>query len=218
VKFLGRGDTLMINNSKYCTPTVSSCTVSPTEIISNTKAMHIHGTHPITDQGNNFMSHIATVNNPIEVSMAISAVKHTNNKGTSSATHNMYAARVLVNGKLTEFTEDDGEYGGSRRILQEMQYSNIVNRVVVVSRWCSGTQLGPKRFNVISQCVKAAIQKDYKSNAETQVTTRIATPPEMDPQMTPPAATRLPISENATKYSFTPPIQVIKGHTQPAAR
>ncbi len=80
VKYLGRGDALSIDNSRYSAPTVPACKVRASEIIGHTKAMNIVGTHPITDQGNNFMSHIATVTNSTEIAMAISAIKHTNNQ------------------------------------------------------------------------------------------------------------------------------------------
>ena len=38
-----------------------------------------------------------------------------------------------------------------------MQNQNITNRLVVVSRWHSGNHLGKRRFEIITQCTKAAI-------------------------------------------------------------
>jgi hypothetical protein len=106
--------------------------------------------------------------------MAISAIKHTNNQGTSTATHNMYAARILKDGKMYEYSEDDGEHGGARHILQELQASNTVNRVVVVSRWYSGIQLGKKRFSIIAQCTKAAILKSQTTPTKAKTAAQVA--------------------------------------------
>ncbi len=78
-----------------------------------------------------------------------------------------------------EYTEDDGEYGGSRRILQEMQTANVMNRVIVVSRWYSGVKLGPKRFTIIAQCTKAAINKTYNVSTPAMTTSMTTTPPAM---------------------------------------
>jgi regulator of replication initiation timing len=155
-KYIGKGDAVMVDGTTYEAPTIPLCTIPISEIIRKSPNMGIHPTHPVTDQGNKFISHIATVTSPMEISMAVTAIKHTSNRGTSTATHNMFAARILKNGRMLEYSNDDGEHGGSRHILQEMQNANITNRVVVVSRWFSGKQLGRKRFNIISQCTRAA--------------------------------------------------------------
>ena len=62
------------------------------------------------------------------------------------ATHNTYAYRVLSDGKITEHYEDDGEWDAGRRILKILQNKSLVNKLVVVSRWFGGPNLGPKRF------------------------------------------------------------------------
>lgn len=177
-RYVDGGEVVMVDNVKYTSPTIKRCTNKIAEIINNTPLMNIYVTQPVTDQGNKFIAHTATCTNPVEVSMAINAIKHTKNNGTSNATHNMYAARLVKDGKIVEYTEDDGEHGGARNILREMQNSNIANKVVVVSRWCSGTYLGRKRFNIITQCTKAAIHISYSTQTTPKIVSKPATPPD----------------------------------------
>ncbi len=136
--------------------------------------MNIYGTNPVVDKGNKFNSHIANASSAVEISMAVSEIKHSRNSGNSTATHNMFAARIMMNGRIQEYTEDDGEFGGARSILREMQLSNIVNRVVVVSRWFSGVHIGSKRFQILTQCTKAAIQVSHAPGRNQTPPTRYA--------------------------------------------
>ncbi len=69
----------------------------------------------------------------------------------------MYAVRIQVGGKVVEYSDDDGEYGGSSVILQDLRDSDITGRRVVVSRRASGVRLGPRRWEIIKQCTKDAI-------------------------------------------------------------
>ena len=43
--------------------------------------------------------------------MALVAIKNTHSK-VATATHNMFAARILVDGRMLDYADDDGEYGG----------------------------------------------------------------------------------------------------------
>ncbi len=111
--------------------------------------------------------------------MAVNAIIHANNRGYNGATHNMYAARFMKDGHIFECIEDDGEFGGARNILQEMQRSNVLNRIVVCSRWFSGIRLGPRRFHIIGECARAAI---HISNASPKSHPSSAPPPQLLPE------------------------------------
>ena len=99
-----------------------------------------------------------------------------------------------------EYSSDDGEAGGSIHILREMQYSGITNRLVVVSRWWSGVELGKKRFSIITQCTKAVIQISHHTDTIPKTTgPRQTTVVKNSPQTNPvPGAT----------YNFSSPIQL----------
>jgi len=129
--------------------------------------MLIKKTQKLTERGNKFVGHIAKVTNATEIGMAVSAIKHASGSRLSGATHNMYGARVVVNGSTQEYSDDDGEYGGSKFIMQELRKANMTNVVVVVSRWNSGIQLGQRRFDIISQCTIKVISTGIEG---TQIT------------------------------------------------
>ena len=167
-KFVGKGDTVLVDKVRYRAPQIPNCTLPISSITEKIPSMKIVSSHPINDQGNKFMSHAATVSSIPEISMALAAVKHSSPHRLCTATHNMFAARIIKDGHIQEFCDDDGEYGGSKNILEEMQISNVTNRVIVVSRWFSGIQLGRKRFNIIKQCTKAAILNSHPPHSPPQ--------------------------------------------------
>ena len=76
-KYVGRGTTVLVDDVKHNALKIPPCTITVSEILKKTPDMNIHVTHPVTDQGNRFTSHIATVSTPTEISMAVSAIKHT---------------------------------------------------------------------------------------------------------------------------------------------
>jgi len=67
------------------------------------------------------------------------------------ATHNTYAYRVeQENGSILESRNDDGETWAGNCILRELQRENVVNTIVVVTRYFWWVQLHSDRFkNVI---------------------------------------------------------------------
>ena len=77
------------------------------------------------------------------------------------ATHNTYAYRVLSDSKITEHCEDDEEWDAGRRILKILRNKNLVNKLVVVSRWFGGQNLGSKRFEYIEAAAREVC--DYPS-------------------------------------------------------
>jgi putative IMPACT (imprinted ancient) family translation regulator len=76
----------------------------------------------------------------------------------AKATHNMFAYRFLENGIVNERNDDDGEQGASQLILFLMQQHQVLNFMVVVSRWYGGINLGPNRFKIIQNIAKEAME------------------------------------------------------------
>ncbi len=71
-------------------------------------------------------------------------------RAVSCATHNMLAARIIENGELIEYGEDDRERGAGNHILKVMREMNMINCVVVVSRWYAG-HIQHRRWNIVEE-------------------------------------------------------------------
>ncbi len=67
-------------------------------------------------------------------------------KKYAKATHNSYAARIVVDGQVIDRKSDDGETGAGMVILRQLRKANMVNVIVVVTRWYGGTKLFADRF------------------------------------------------------------------------
>ena len=87
----------------------------------------------------------------------MAAIKNTHH-GIATATHNMYAGRFACGASTQEISDDDGEYGGTRAILSELRRYNVINRVVVVTRWARGTQLGTRRWSIIKDATRNVLE------------------------------------------------------------
>ncbi len=64
------------------------------------------------------------------------------------------AAGYLAYGK-----QDDGEWGGSHRILEVVKDNKVANTVVFVVREFGGQEIGPKRFVHIKECAQKVLKK-----------------------------------------------------------
>jgi len=65
-------------------------------------------------------------------------------KKHSDANHNVNAYRIYNNNNMIEYADDDGEPAGSsgKPILQQISTRELINTVVVVTRYFGGTKLG----------------------------------------------------------------------------
>jgi putative IMPACT (imprinted ancient) family translation regulator len=71
------------------------------------------------------------------------------------ATHNTYAYRIVQeNGSIVESRSDDGEAGAGNCILRELQREELVNIIVVVTRYFGGVQLHADRFKNVIEATK----------------------------------------------------------------
>jgi len=116
---------------------------------------------PVTDRKSKFQAFIAEVRSVEDVSEMMKQL--VSNKKIATATHNMYAYRILLDtegGKqLVENREDDGEGGGGDKILFVLQAKKATNIMVVVTRWYGGIHLGQTRFKHIADCTTHAFEK-----------------------------------------------------------
>jgi len=118
-----------------------------------------HGT-PETDRKSKFQAHIAGVHSLDEVKLVMSELMK--DKKIASATHNISAYRVLINGTMHDSRDDDGETGAGDILLYILDQLNCENIVVVVTRWFGGILLGPDRFKHIQNVARAIIDERYQ--------------------------------------------------------
>lgn len=56
-------------------------------------------------------------------------------------------------------SKDNGERGAGGILLEHMAKNNVMNKVVIVSRWYGGNPIGSLRFRHISNCAFASLRK-----------------------------------------------------------
>jgi len=99
-----------------------------------------------------FQGHFIALSSMEEVRAALA--KLNSELPVAGATHNMWAAIVGDD----ELVEDDGEWGGSMKIMEKMQAKNVKNGMIVITRWFGGVHMGEKRFNIIQSLTDQLLQ------------------------------------------------------------
>lgn len=125
-----------------------------------------HG-ESVVDRKSVFQGHCAGVQRIEHVSIFLNKLKE--NKKIENAFHNMWAYRIdksdpkaRIAGKsasIIQDCDDDGEQAAGGRILSLLQILNVVNVMVVVTRWYGGIQLGPARFKHINNAARDSLVK-----------------------------------------------------------
>jgi len=125
-----------------------------------------HG-ESVVDRKSVFQGHCAAITRVEHVDIFLSKLKQ--NKKIENAFHNMWAYRVDKNdpearqasksASVLQDCDDDGEQAAGGRLLNLLQILNVVNVMVVVTRWYGGIQLGPARFKHINNAARDALVK-----------------------------------------------------------
>ena len=152
-----KGDKLIFNNSgsvyreKIARP--KACDIL--ENFNDKSQTEIYQGKQIEDNGNRFSSHACSVSSVKQVNQGLREILRM--PKVSSATHNVYAY-IFTNadGVIHEGSDDDGEHGAGRALLQELKDHNVSNCVVVVSRWFS-SKIGARRFRHILDVGMSAV-------------------------------------------------------------
>lgn len=126
----------------------------------------IHG-ESVVDRKSVFQGHCTRITKVEHVDLFLGKLKE--NKKIENAFHNMWAYRVDKSdpearyaGKsasILQDCDDDGEQAAGGRLLTLLQILNVVNVMVVVTRWYGGIQLGPARFKHINNAARDALVK-----------------------------------------------------------
>lgn len=155
----GKGDAVIIDRRTHRPDRAPTVTIPAPEILTIQRELEIYYSAPLEAglYGNKFVAHSITVKSAAQIPSILLSCKCSSHT-MASADHHMYAARITKGNKIQEFSEDDGEHGGSHEIMKELRKSDLTNKMVIVSRWASGTQLGPKRFLAIQRCAAEVLQ------------------------------------------------------------
>jgi putative IMPACT (imprinted ancient) family translation regulator len=77
----------------------------------------------------------------------------------AKATHNTYSYRILLdNWSILESKNDDWETAAWNCILRELQRENMINTLVVVTRYFGGIQLHSDRFKNVINATKEILK------------------------------------------------------------
>lgn len=125
-----------------------------------------HG-ESVVDRKSVFQGHCTAIQRVEHVELFLAKLKE--NKKIENAFHNMWAYRIdksdpkaRIAGKsasILQDCDDDGEQAAGGRLLTLLQILNVVNVMVVVTRWYGGIQLGPARFKHINNAARDALVK-----------------------------------------------------------
>ena len=123
----------------------------------STKIEILHS-EPYTERKSTFQAHLARVHSLEEVDEVMDALLSI--KKVAACTHNMVAYRISIEGSggLVQDFDDDGEAAAGSRLLHMLQAIDVVDLVVVVSRWYGGVKLGPSRFAIINNVARNHIK------------------------------------------------------------
>ncbi|PBP25439.1 hypothetical protein BUE80_DR003854 [Diplocarpon rosae] len=113
---------------------------------------------PITSKQSTFVARSISIANASEAKSALQALL-SGNKELRDADHNISAWRVQGSHGIIESSNDDGESGGGRYLLGLMQAENVVDVLLVVTRWYGGIMLGTDRWRIMSQVSRDAISQ-----------------------------------------------------------
>ena len=111
----------------------------------------------IVDRGSKYSVTAAIVNDSSSIENFLKKLKL--DKKYRKASHNTYAARYIENGKIIDIKSDDGETGAGMIILRELQKSNCVNIIVVVTRWFGGVMLHGDRFKHVQDATRKMLEE-----------------------------------------------------------
>lgn len=106
----------------------------------------------IRDRGSRYAASAGAVRSRAEIEAFLAEVRR--RRRFDRATHHSWAALLSDGGPLKN---DDGESGAGAVILKMLEREGVPDRIVVVTRWYGGVNLGGDRFAHIVSCTRAAL-------------------------------------------------------------
>ncbi|KAI1434249.1 hypothetical protein GGR50DRAFT_418215 [Xylaria sp. CBS 124048] len=126
---------------------------------------------PVTLKGSTFVVRAIALTDPSKRQSILQAL-FTAVPSLETATHNAWAYRVKVATNLFNATTtkedsfDDGESGCGSFLIKTMQEMNVVDTLVVMTRWYGGVLLGPDRWRIMSNCLRDALSERLRVTGE----------------------------------------------------
>ncbi|KAI1329504.1 hypothetical protein F5Y16DRAFT_366183 [Xylariaceae sp. FL0255] len=117
---------------------------------------------PITSKQSTFVVRAIAFNTPAQRQSVLQSL-FAAVPSLQTASHNAWAYRATVPSGLFNATTikeesfDDGESGCGAFLLKNMQETNAVDTLVVMTRWYGGVMLGPDRWRIMRDCLKDAL-------------------------------------------------------------
>ncbi|APA14648.1 hypothetical protein SS1G_06635 [Sclerotinia sclerotiorum 1980 UF-70] len=112
---------------------------------------------PIVSKGSKFIARSISVSSPSQALTYLQILLK--DPSISDASHNVTAFRIQGDHGMIEDCKDDGESGGGTHILGILQNNNMVDVLLVVSRWYGGVMLGPDRWRIMTQVCNDALSQ-----------------------------------------------------------
>ena len=106
----------------------------------------------IRDRGSRYAASAGAVRGRAEIEAFLATLRR--RRKFDKATHHSWAAILSDGGPLKN---DDGEAGAGALILKMLEREGVPDRIVVVTRWYGGVNLGGDRFAHIVACTRAAL-------------------------------------------------------------
>ena len=132
---------------------IKDINVNTTEVAAG---MDVRHTPPMTHNNSSFQGHSTVIQSQDDIIPALHAMYA--DSRVARASHNMYAYRIQAGSTVIEHYEDDREWGAGRQLLKLLKDNNITNKIVCVSRWQGGSNLGRARFDHILKAAKQTLQ------------------------------------------------------------
>lgn len=118
----------------------------------------------ITLKQSTFVARATTITEPSQRPNLLKSLLNTN-PSLQSASHNVWAYRIrpsasaLHTAHVREASHDDGETGGGDLLLRVLRDANVVDTLVVMTRWYGGVMLGPDRWRLMRNVVTGALSE-----------------------------------------------------------
>lgn len=115
-------------------------------------------TRVIVDRKSKFQGRHVPLEDPLAVPGILQDFLRSHKRLAKTASHPLIYAWRTASTKGSELVDvqqgynDCGEKGAGARLLAMLQQQNVVNKLVIVTRWYGGTPLGPLRFRHVLQC------------------------------------------------------------------
>jgi len=107
----------------------------------------------VSDRGSKYAVSGATAASRADVDAVLKELKRA--KAFARATHNSWGVLLSDGGPLKG---DDGEAGAGQVILRMLERAELVDHVIIVTRWYGGKHLGGDRFRHVQTCVDAYLE------------------------------------------------------------